>query len=102
MSQRTSTIHFKFEIADVLIEYGFLDKKLCFDRYGPVQTEWEFSKSVIYGIRKHGQKFCYPLCYCLYLAYILWILLVSLSFDMYSSLPNGWPPNPCLINATAL
>src|ERR687888_1582045 len=42
----------KFELAGILIEYGFLDENLYFDRYGDVQTEWEMSKSVIYGIRK--------------------------------------------------
>jgi hypothetical protein len=42
----------KFELAGVLIEYGFLDENLYFDRYGAVQTEWESTKSVIYGIRK--------------------------------------------------
>jgi hypothetical protein len=42
----------KFELAGVLVEYGFLDENLYFDRYGAVQTEWENTKSVIYGIRK--------------------------------------------------
>jgi len=42
----------KFELAGVLIEYGFLDENLYFDRYGDIQIEWENSKSVIYGIRK--------------------------------------------------
>ena len=42
----------KFELAGVLIEYGILDDNLYFDRYGDVQTEWELSKPVIYGIRK--------------------------------------------------
>ena len=42
----------KFELAGILIEYGFLDDNLYFDRYGDVQIEWEMSKSVIYGIRK--------------------------------------------------
>ena len=42
----------KFELAGVLIEYGFLDENLYFDRYGAVQTEWESTKSVVYGIRK--------------------------------------------------
>jgi hypothetical protein len=42
----------KFELAGVLIEYGFLDENLYFDRYGAVQTEWESTKSVIYDIRK--------------------------------------------------
>jgi hypothetical protein len=42
----------KFELAGVLIEYGFLDHNLYFDRYGDVQTEWEMTKSVIYGITK--------------------------------------------------
>ncbi len=42
----------KFELAGILIEYGFLDENLYFDRYGAVQTEWESTKLVIYGIRK--------------------------------------------------
>jgi hypothetical protein len=42
----------KFELAGILIEYGFLDENLYFDRYGAVQTEWENTKLVIYGIRK--------------------------------------------------
>jgi hypothetical protein len=42
----------KFELAGILIEYGFLNENLYFDRYGDIQTEWEMSKSVIYGIRK--------------------------------------------------
>ena len=42
----------KFELAGILIEYGFLDENLYFDRYGDMQIEWENSKSVIYGIRK--------------------------------------------------
>ena len=42
----------KFELAGILIEYGFLDEGLYFDRYGGVQTEWESTKSIIYGIRK--------------------------------------------------
>jgi hypothetical protein len=42
----------KFELAGILIEYHFLDENLYFDRYGAGQTEWEGTKSVIYGIRK--------------------------------------------------
>ena len=42
----------KFELAGILIEYGFLDENLYFDRYGAVQTEWENTKLVIDGIRK--------------------------------------------------
>src|ERR687886_1658258 len=42
----------KFELAGVLIEYGFLNENLYFDRYGAVQTEWENTKLVIYDIRK--------------------------------------------------
>ena len=42
----------KFELAGILIEYRFLDESLYFDRYGTGQTEWEGTKSVIYGIRK--------------------------------------------------
>ena len=41
----------KFELAGILIEYLFLDENLYFDRYGAGQTEWEGTKSVIYGIR---------------------------------------------------
>ena len=41
----------KFELAGILIEYRFLDENLYFDRYGAGQTEWEGTKSVIYGIR---------------------------------------------------
>ena len=46
----------KFELAGVLIEYGFLDENLYFDRYGAVQTEWESTKSVVYGIRKEWNE----------------------------------------------
>lgn len=42
----------KFELAGILIEYGFLDENLYFDRYGDIQIEWKSSKSVISGIRK--------------------------------------------------
>ena len=42
----------KFELAGLLIEYGFLDENLYFDRYGSMQKEWEKSKPIIYGIRK--------------------------------------------------
>jgi hypothetical protein len=42
----------KFELAGLLIEYGFLDENIYFDRYGGLQKEWEISKPIIYGIRK--------------------------------------------------
>jgi hypothetical protein len=42
----------KFELAGILIKNGSLDENLYFDRFGDIQTEWENSKSVIYGIRK--------------------------------------------------
>ena len=42
----------KFELAGILIEYGYLDEDLYFDRYGGAQAEWEGTKAVIYGIRK--------------------------------------------------
>ena len=42
----------KFELAGILIEYGFLNENLYFDRYGDIQIEWESSRSVISGIRK--------------------------------------------------
>ena len=37
----------KFELAGVLIEYGFLDDNLYFDRYGDVQTEWDYQVSYL-------------------------------------------------------
>jgi hypothetical protein len=46
----------KFELAGILIEYDFLDENLYFDRYGAVQTEWENTKSVIYGLRKEWNE----------------------------------------------
>src|ERR687898_426132 len=42
----------KFELAGLLIEYGFLDENLYFDRYGSLQKEWEKAQPIIYGIRK--------------------------------------------------
>ena len=42
----------KFELAGLLVEYGFLDEDLYFDRYGGLQAEWERAKPIIYGIRK--------------------------------------------------
>lgn len=42
----------KLELAGTLVEYGFLNENLYFDRYGSAQAEWEVSKPVIYGIRK--------------------------------------------------
>jgi hypothetical protein len=42
----------KFELSGLLIEYGFLDENLYFDRYGALQKEWEKAKPIIYGIRK--------------------------------------------------
>jgi hypothetical protein len=42
----------KLELAGILIEYGFLNENLYFDRYGSAQAEWENAKPIIYGIRK--------------------------------------------------
>ena len=42
----------KFELAGLLIEYGFLSEDLYYDRYGGLQAEWERAKPIIYGIRK--------------------------------------------------
>jgi hypothetical protein len=42
----------KFELAGLLIKYGFLNECLYFDRFGSLRTEWERSKDVIMGIRK--------------------------------------------------
>jgi hypothetical protein len=38
----------KFELAGILIEYGFLDENLYFDKYGGVQTKWEGIQSQSY------------------------------------------------------
>lgn len=42
----------RFELAGLLIEGGFLSADLFFDRYGPLQAEWEKSKPIVYGLRK--------------------------------------------------
>ena len=42
----------KFELAGLLIKYGFLNEDLYFDRFGSLHTEWERSKDIIMGIRK--------------------------------------------------
>ena len=42
----------KFELAGLMIKYGFLNEGLYFDRFGSLHTEWERSKDVIMGIRK--------------------------------------------------
>jgi Domain of unknown function (DUF4760) len=46
----------KFELAGLLIEYGFLDEDLYYDRYGGLQAEWERAKPIIYGIRKQWNE----------------------------------------------
>jgi uncharacterized protein DUF4760 len=46
----------KLELAGTLIEYGFLNENLYFDRYGSAQAEWESAKPVIYGIRKEWNE----------------------------------------------
>jgi hypothetical protein len=42
----------KFELAGILVEKGFLDPDLFFDRYGSLQIEWEKCKPIIYGLRE--------------------------------------------------
>ena len=46
----------KFELAGLLIEYGFLDENLYYDRYGGLWAEWERAKPIIYGIRKQWNE----------------------------------------------
>jgi hypothetical protein len=46
----------KFELAGLLLEHGFLDENLYFERYGGLQAEWERSKPIIYGIRKQWNE----------------------------------------------
>jgi hypothetical protein len=42
----------KFEFAGILVEKGFLNLDLFFDRYGSLQAEWEKCKPIIYGLRE--------------------------------------------------
>lgn len=42
----------KFELAGILVENGFLSGDLYFDRYGPLQIEWERCKPIVYGFRE--------------------------------------------------
>ena len=42
----------KFEFAGVLVEKGFLNADLFFDRYGTLQAEWGKCKPIIYGLRE--------------------------------------------------
>jgi hypothetical protein len=46
----------KFELAGLLIENGFLDENLYYDRYGGLQAEWERAKPIIYGIRRQWNE----------------------------------------------
>jgi hypothetical protein len=42
----------RFELVGILVEYGFLNENLYFDRYGSLQIEWEKAKPIIYGLRQ--------------------------------------------------
>lgn len=42
----------RFELAGILVEYGFLNPNLFFDRYGQLQAEWSKCKPIIYGLRE--------------------------------------------------
>ena len=46
----------KFELAGLLVEKGFLNEELFFERYGPMQAEWEKCKSIIYGLREKWKE----------------------------------------------
>jgi hypothetical protein len=46
----------RFEYFGVLIEYGFLNEDLFFDRYGSLQAEWEKAKPIVYGLRKEWNE----------------------------------------------
>jgi len=46
----------RFEHIGVLVEYGFLNEDLFFDRYGSLQAEWEKSRPIIYGLRKEWNE----------------------------------------------
>ncbi|MFL6503693.1 MAG: hypothetical protein ACJ70W_09180 [Nitrososphaera sp.] len=42
----------KWELAGLLVEKGFLNADLFFDRYGSLQTEWDKCKPIIHGLRE--------------------------------------------------
>lgn len=46
----------RFELAGILIEQGFLNPDLFFDRYGSLQAEWEKCKPIIYGLREKWKE----------------------------------------------
>lgn len=46
----------RFEHVGVLVEYGFLNEDLFFDRYGSLQAEWEKARPIIYGLRKEWNE----------------------------------------------
>ena len=42
----------KWELAGLLVEKGFLNADLFFDRYGSLQTEWDKCKPIVHGLRE--------------------------------------------------
>ena len=46
----------KFELAGLLVEKGFLNPDLFFDRYGSLQEEWNKCKPIIYGLRERWNE----------------------------------------------
>lgn len=46
----------RFELEGILIDYGFLNEELYFERYGSLGAEWERSKHIVYGLRKEWNE----------------------------------------------
>jgi hypothetical protein len=42
----------KWELTGLLVEKGFLNADLLFDRYGPLQEEWNKCRPIIYVLRE--------------------------------------------------
>ena len=42
----------KWELAGLLVEKGFLNADLFFDRYGSLQTEWDKCQPIVHGLRE--------------------------------------------------
>ncbi len=50
----------KWELAGLLVEKGFLNADLFFDRYGPLQEEWDKCRPIIHGLREKWNEAAPP------------------------------------------
>ncbi len=51
----------KFEFAGLLVEKGFLNANLFFERYGSLQAEWDKCNPIVYGMREKWNESNYRL-----------------------------------------